>query len=80
MADNTTKPNCPFYGQYAVLVRLGESAKPALYLRLLDSDGNQCGLATQAYHPCDLFMKRQPVDWRSCSPWLNTMHLELPRN
>lgn len=80
MADNTTKPNCPFYGRHATLVRLRYGASLSLVVRFLDSGGNQCGLVTRAYHPCDLFVERQPVDWRSCSAWLNTMHLELPGN
>lgn len=59
--------NCPFYGRHIVLSLVGASPFPVHQVLLLDSDGgNQCALWMHGYHPCELAIADQAVEWRGC--------------
>lgn len=53
--------NCPFYGR----AMYAQMMLPLRFL-LLNTEGNQCGLVTDAHSPCMLETGGEEIDWRRC--------------
>jgi hypothetical protein len=62
--------NCPFYGR-AIYPQV---MLPLRFL-LIDSQGNQCALVTDAHSPCRMEIDGLPVEWREC-PLIKDIRME----
>jgi len=69
--------NCPFYGRHLVATPAAPHDGTPTRILLIDSQGNQCAIVTEAYAPCLFDFGRDPlIDWKLC-PRANAISASL---
>lgn len=60
------QPNCPFFGRHGIVLFGPKEFPHGPRLTLIESCGNQCGLAMTRYRPCEMLLVGDVPDWRAC--------------
>jgi hypothetical protein len=58
--------NCPFFGRHTVMLWAPRQDGTHFRIHFYGQGGNECGLITDRFAPCELAVAGQPVDWRAC--------------